>query len=400
MNSKKYIIRQLFDDLMPIYPLYLLYFESKGMSVQQISALLAIWSVSVVILEVPTGVMADRLSRRRLIILGSLCKAACYFVWIFSDRFGLFAVGFILWGTGGAFISGAEEALLFDSLKQNGQQERFEVYLGKGRFLSGIGNILSAVSGGFIGTYLGIHWALYFSVASGLISAGIAFLYKEVNYYRESILEEQQKKETLREAMTFLVGKKEILLFAGMAVLVITLAGVLDEYDAMIAESYGLKMTGVGIWMAVRFILAALGGYFAHRVRRITEKIFKLTSCFATIVVLSIIGAVSLAAAGLLRSILVIGCYGLYYLILSVTEVLQENYIQQSVENEGRSTVHSIISLTNNLYGILCFGVLGLLLGITDLHGMLVIIAGYSITVTLILASIYFRLNRALGRKA
>ncbi len=70
MNTKKYILRQLFKDLMPIYPLYLLYFENKGMSVQQISALLAIWSVSVVLLEVPSGVMADRLSRRRLIIMG------------------------------------------------------------------------------------------------------------------------------------------------------------------------------------------------------------------------------------------------------------------------------------------------------------------------------------------
>ncbi len=398
MNSKKYIIRQLFDDLMPIYPLYLLYFESKGMSVQQISALLAIWSVSVVLLEVPTGVMADRLSRRRLIILGSLCKAACYFVWIFSDRFGLFALGFILWGTGGAFISGAEEALLFDSLKLHGQQERFEEYLGKGRFLSGIGNILAAVSGGFIGTYLGFRWALSLSVVSGLISAGIAYLYKEVNYYRERILEEQ-KKETLREAVVFLIGKKEILLFAIMAVLVITMAGILDEYDAMIAESYGLTMSGVGIWMAVRFVLSALGGYFAHRVRRITERIFKLSSCFTTIVLLSIIGAVSLAAAGLIRGIIVIGCYGLYYLIMSVTEVLQENYIQQRVEDEGRSTVHSIISLTNNLYGILCFGVLGFLLGITDLHGMLVIIAGYSITVTLVLTCIYFRLNREPVRK-
>ena len=394
MNSKKYIIRQLFEDLMPIYPLYLLYFEGNGMSVQQISALLAIWSFSVVILEVPTGVLADRWSRRKLIILGSLCKAACYFVWIFSDRFELFAVGFILWGIGGAFISGAEEALLFDSLKQTGQQEEFEVYLGKGRFLSGFGNILAAVSGGFIGTYLGVHWALYLSVASGLISAGIACLYQEVNYYRDRIRDTQQNKETFREAMGFLIGKKEILLFAVMAVLVITMAGVLDEYDAMIATSYGLSMEGVGIWMAVRFILAAIGGYFAHHIRRVTERTFRLKRRFATIALFSIIGAASLMAAGLIKSIFVIVCYGFYYLIMSVTEVLHEDYIQQRIEDEGRSTVHSIISLVNNLYGILCFGILGLVLGVTDLHGMLVIIAGYSFAVTAVLSFIYIRMKK------
>ncbi len=393
-NSKKYIIRQFFDDFMPIYPLYLLYFEGKGISVQQISALLAIWSLSVVILEVPTGVLADRWSRRKLIVLGSLSKAACYLVWIFSDRFELFALGFILWGISGAFISGAEEALLYDSLKQTGQQECFDKYLGKGRFLSGIGNVLAALSGGLIGTYLGIRFALCISVVSGLISAGIAFLYQEVNYYRERIREEQQEKETFREAIAFLLGKKEILTFALMAVLVITMAGVLDEYDAMIATDYGLAMAGVGVWAAIRFIMAALGSYFAHHMRRITERTFHIKNRFATVALLSLLGAISLAVAGLSRSIIVMALYGLYYLIMSVTEVLYEDYIQQRIEDEGRSTVHSIISLVNNLYGIMCFGILGLVLGVVSLHGMLVGIACYSIAITVILTIVYTRVKR------
>ena len=393
MNARKYLLRQFFNDLMPIYPLYLLYIESKGLTVQQISALLAIWSVSVVILEIPTGVMADRWSRRNLIRLGSLCRAACYFVWIFSDRFELFALGFILWGVGEAFISGAEEALLFDSLKQKGQQERFEVYLGKGRFLSGVGKILAAVSGGLIGTYLGMQWALLLSMTSGLISAGIASLYKEVNYYREKIREEQQKKETVREAMAFLFAKKDILLLAIMAILVISMSDVLDEYDTMIAAGYGIQVTGIGIWMALRFILAALGGYFAHQIRRAAERLFRWKSRFATIAQLSILGAVSLTVAATIRSITVIGFYGFYYLIMSVTGVLHEDYIQQRIEDEGRSTVHSMISLTHNLYSILCFGGFAYVLGMTDLQGMLLVVACYSITATLVLTICYSRLK-------
>lgn len=383
---------------MPIYPLYLLYFESKGMTVRQISALLAIWSLSVVILEIPTGVLGDLLSRRLLIILGSLSKAACYFVWIFSDRFELFALGFILWGAGGALISGAEEALLFDSLKQKGEQESFEVCLGRGRFLSGISNILAAVSGGFIGTYLGIHWALYLSVASGLIAAGIACLYEEVNYYKERICREQ-KKETLREAMAFLIGRKEILIFVSMAILVITMDGILDEYDTIIATSYGLPMAGVGIWMAVRFILTALGAYFAPAVRRTIQRSFRLNNRFMILAFLSILGALSLAAAGFIGSIIAIGFYGLYYLIMSVSEVLHEDYIQQRIEDEGRSTVHSIISLSGNLYGILSFGLIGYILGLTDIKGLLLILAVYSISVTVVLTGIYLRRIRASGYK-
>lgn len=182
--------------------------------------------------------------------------------------------------------------------------------------------------------------------------------------------------------------------FAIMAVLVITMAGVLDEYDTMIATDYGLTMSGVGFWVAIRFIMAALGSYLAHHVRRIVERIFHINARFITIGLLSLLGAISLAAAGLLKSIPIMALYGLYYMLMSVTEVLYEDYIQQRIEDEGRSTVHSIISLVNNLYGILCFGILGLVLGVITLHGMLVVVACYCFAVTVILTIIYSCVKR------
>lgn len=394
MNSKKYIIRQLFKDLMPIYPLYLLYFENKGLSVQQISILLAIWSLPVVLLEIPTGIMADHWSRRMMVTLGSLCKTSCYLVWILSGSFELFALGFILWGTGEAFVSGAEEALLFDSLKREGSEAGFEAYLGKGRFLSGVGNILAAISGGFIGTYLGISWALYLSVASGFVATGIAFLYKEVNYYRERTLKEPEKNETLKEALTFIIKKKEILVFSLLAIVVIGMSGVLDEYDSLIAKDYGLSLTGIGIWSAVRFLLIALGCYLAHPLRKFTARALKKKDCFRIIGTLCIAAAACLAVSGLLRSISVMGLYGLYYMIMAAADVIQEDFIQQKIEEEGRSTVHSILSLAMNLFGFLCFGILSLILKRTDLHGMLVFIAGYTLIITLILTLCFTRIKR------
>ncbi len=394
MNTKKFVIRKLFEDLMPIYPLYLIYFENKGLTVQQISVLLAIWSLAVVLLEIPSGVMADRWSRKNMIMIGSLCRAACYLIWSFSDRFELFALGFILWGTGGAFVSGAEEALLFDSLKQEGRETDFDRYLGRGRFLSGIGNILAAVGGGFIGTYFGIRWALYLSVAFCIISAGIACLYKEVNLYRETTLARTEKQETLKNAFSFLFRTKELLVFSLLAVMVVGMAGVLDEYDAVIAKEYGLSMSGIGIWSAMRFILVALGGYLTPFFRRITERALGKKKRIYLVSSLCIMGAMSLAAAGAIRSFAAMGFYGFYYLVMAVADILQEDFIQQRIEEEGRSTVHSILSLSMNLYGILCFCILGLFLNFIALHGMLVCIAGYTAILTVIFMLIFARIKR------
>ncbi len=397
MNTRKFIARQVFEDLMPIYPLYLLFFEDKGMSMQQISALLVIWCLTVVLLEIPTGILADRWSRKNMVLLGSLFKAACYFLWSFSNRFELFALGFVLWGISSAFISGSEEALLYDSLKQEEQELAFERILGKGRFASGVSVILASVSGGLIGTYLGIHTVLYLSTFFSLVSAGIALSYKEINHYRARLEEVQtEKKDTLKEAIAFIVHNKEILVFSLLAIMVIGTAEVLDEYDSMIARDYGLTLAGIGVWSAIRLILVSSGGILASRLRKFIEKITGNKSPFHTATLICIIAAACLSLSGLLRVFGVMGLYGIYYLLMSAANVLQEAFLQHRIEDEGRSTVHSIISLSFNLYGILCIGVIGQLLTRTDLLGMLVYVAVYIITLTLILKFIlHFKKHRA-----
>ena len=78
MNTRKYYIYRFFNELMPIYPLYLLMFEAGGLTLAQISLLLAIWSVPAVIMEIPTGILADRWSRKKMLLLGQILKADHY----------------------------------------------------------------------------------------------------------------------------------------------------------------------------------------------------------------------------------------------------------------------------------------------------------------------------------
>ena len=71
----------LFEDLIPLYPVYAILFADAtvpgaGLTAAEISALFAIWSLSTVIVEVPTGVLADRFSRRRLLVAGPLVAGA------------------------------------------------------------------------------------------------------------------------------------------------------------------------------------------------------------------------------------------------------------------------------------------------------------------------------------
>lgn len=396
MNIKKYYLYQFFHELMPIYPIYLLLFESRGLSLTQISFLLIIWSIPSLVLEIPAGLLGDRFSRKYLIALGGFLKAAGYLVWMFAEGFWAFAAGFILWGISGAFRSGAEEALLFDSLKLSGEEESFDRVLGRGRFFFGAGTIIASLIGGYIGSEFGFATALLISVITGLISAFIALSMKEVNLYKERMnqQEEEEKTDTLGEALRFLFGHYEILLFSLLALLVLLTAGVLDEYDQLVAQEFGLSYTLIGTWAAIRFVLMAFGGYLAGGLRKVTEKLLRVKQRIYVLGILSSVAAACLIVSGTVKHIGIMILYGLFYLIMAGADVLKEDYVQQKIELEGRSTVHSIISLSESLYGIVFYGVFGFLLDRTDLFTGLVLCGVYIIIAVLLLCGLYHRYNR------
>ena len=55
------------DEFVLLYPVYTLLFSDTGLSVWQISSLFVLWSVTGVVLEVPSGAWADAVSRRMLL---------------------------------------------------------------------------------------------------------------------------------------------------------------------------------------------------------------------------------------------------------------------------------------------------------------------------------------------
>ena len=102
--------------LAPYYPLYALLFLATGLTEGQVSGLFALWSVTGFVAEVPAGALADRWSRRGCVVLASCLEAAGFTLWTMLPTLPGFAAGFVLWGLGGALVSGAAEALVYDGL--------------------------------------------------------------------------------------------------------------------------------------------------------------------------------------------------------------------------------------------------------------------------------------------
>ena len=130
-------------ELVLLYPLYALLFSDAGLSVWQISSLFVIWSAASILLEVPSGAFADAVSRRLLVSLAPVVTAAGFALWVFVPSYPAFAVGFVLWGAGGALASGALEALVFTELDRLGAAGRYARVIGRAKTAETLGVLAS-----------------------------------------------------------------------------------------------------------------------------------------------------------------------------------------------------------------------------------------------------------------
>ncbi|WP_234589189.1 MFS transporter, partial [Micromonospora sp. MH99] len=167
------------SDLVLLYPLYVVLFADTGLSVGQISSLFVIWSAAGILFEVPSGAWADVVSRRLLLCLAPLVTAAGYALWVLLPSYPAFAVGFLLWGAGGALVSGALEALVWTELDRLGAVGRYARVLGRARTAGVLGVVVTGVLAGPVlaaGGYPAVGAA---SVLACLLAAAVAARFPE-----------------------------------------------------------------------------------------------------------------------------------------------------------------------------------------------------------------------------
>lgn len=134
-------------------PIVVPFYESNGLSMKDIMVLQAIYSVAIVVLEIPSGYMADVIGRRKTLIFGVIFGTAGFATYSLSHGFTGFLVAEVILGIGQSCISGADSAILYDSLLEKGHREKYTRYEGR---VTSLGNVAEAVAGILGGLLAGI----------------------------------------------------------------------------------------------------------------------------------------------------------------------------------------------------------------------------------------------------
>jgi MFS family permease len=104
------------DEFGPVYAVYTLWFNDNGVTTAQISTAFLAWAFFALVLEIPSGALADRVDRRRLLAAAFATRGVGIGVWLLWPTFAGILVGVALWAAHDAAASGSWEALIHDEL--------------------------------------------------------------------------------------------------------------------------------------------------------------------------------------------------------------------------------------------------------------------------------------------
>ncbi|MFE2629712.1 MFS transporter [Streptomyces sp. NPDC059374] len=345
------------DDFVLLYPVYALLFADTCLPLWQISSLFALWSLTAVLLEVPSGVWADTVSRRRLLWIGPLLTAAGFALWVTVPSYAAFAVGFVLWGAGGALGSGALEALVYDELDRRGAAGRYARVMGRARAARLLGTVASLGLAGPVLAWGGYPAVGAASVLACLVTAAVATLFPERR--ERPAAGHGGWTGTLRSGLAEVRGDRAV---RGALLLVPAVAavwGALDEYVPLLVRDIGVSESAVPYLVMLVWAAVTVGSLLAGPAERLGTR--GLAALLAGAALALAVGA----ASGTLPGIVLVG---VAFAGFQLAEVLADVRLQHRIEESRRATLTSVASLGTELATIAAFGVYALL-GTDLAHG-------------------------------
>jgi MFS family permease len=174
-------------------PIEKLFMTTIGFNAASVGAMAAVYAIVVPLLEVPSGVLADRWSRRGVLMLACLAAIAAVVVGGLSESVPIYMVSAAFLGVFFALQSGTLESIVYDTvLEETGDSDAFEGTIGRVRVVESVALVASALAGGAIAQVAPLR-VTYF-ITAPLLILSVAMLFR----FREPRLHKSDEPEPLR----------------------------------------------------------------------------------------------------------------------------------------------------------------------------------------------------------
>lgn len=255
---------------------YVIYFFELNLSFFQISALMAAWSLSQLVFEVPTGAVADIFGRKFSVILGNVIYSLGVILIFFARDFWVLFLLFCMIGLGMSLTYGADQALVVDFLKSRKRDNLVHDFYIKMTSLVSLGAIFSGIIGALSVKYFGLGSIWIVTGISALISVVIYSLFVKENFRRRKIKVLEYFKQTIsysKAAIKYSLNHEVLLLMvlATFFVAIFTrMSGMMVWQPLFIDVSF--KVHWIGYLQSVAGLVAVAVPFFSKPLLRLIRR--------------------------------------------------------------------------------------------------------------------------------
>ena len=337
--------------LLPMAIITLFWKDQIGLSLSEILLLQALFSLATLIMEFPSGYLSDRLGYRFALNLACLFGISGWTTYTFAGSFAGVLVAEIQLGISYAFISGADSALLYETLRHIGKEEEYPKHDGRMTAWAQAGEAAGAIGAG----------ALYacFPLLPFLLQIGVWISALAVcRNLKEIPAAKRHTASHLSEALG--IARKAFLLKPGLrySILLAAMLGLASFYPVWLIQPYMQSINGPLVWFgpiwAIANLCVSFGSLLSHRIQ------YHLGARGTPMLLLALI---AIGYTGLAFNQLIWGFA--FYFLLTIMRGIQGPFLhhalQKQSERHERASILSLKSLTFRLGFVITAPLVGMM---------------------------------------
>jgi predicted MFS family arabinose efflux permease len=264
---------------------------ARGLSISDIVLVEIAYAVLAILLEVPSGAISDRWSRKYVLTLNMVFFMGNTLLWVLAQDIRLFLLGSVAASIHMALRSGTDTSFLYDTLKQLDKDQAFEKTLGNAIFWENTMAIVAGVAGGIVADYFGLEVPFWITLGFSFIALLIALSFTEPRIHRTT--GEMTYWKHIAETGKYIINHKSLVHLIAFAVILGATFILMDEYSQLYFVKVGVPILALGYLTAVGSGIQAITGKFAYRLSR-----YNRNTIFALAIVISITGFVIVGLTG------------------------------------------------------------------------------------------------------
>lgn len=323
-----------------------LFFQSRGLLMNEIFYLTIVWSLTALVCEVPSGYLADVIGRKKTILIGTALFLVSQVHRVYATDYWEFAFQFVLMSAAFSCFSGTEEALLYESLKATGREEEMLAQNGRQSSARQIFKMFTPLIGSIIAsdlTDVQYNILLWADVATALIAFGIFLLLVEPPHVKQ-VLEEEvgifaESLKTIKDHPWMMrVSLNKVLVFTGAFFTWRVYQPILSEYGV------------TAIWLGMFYFLSSAFGFLGTWFLGAIEKRIGVVSFMTWTVIISL----AMYLVGVFTSIPIL--LFISFLVIITISILREpafsHLVNGHVQSKSRATTLSNLNMLKSVVDI------------------------------------------------